>query len=325
LGAADEIQSSSQYPRTDRWLNITAKRNLPMNDHPALLKTLTESETYRRYERAFCDATGLPLALRPVEAWQPPFRGKARENKFCAMMARHSAACAACLQMQERLAQEAEAGPAVLKCHFGMSEAAVPVKLGREAVGFLTTGQVLTQVPNESQLARVDATLDKLGVKVDRDTARTAYRATRVMPRSQLVSTAHLLMSFADHLSAKSNELAIHQAHAEPVPVTRAREYIRQKLEEDISLDDIARAACTSRFYICKLFKRYTGLNFTEYVCRLRIERAKELLLKPNLRVSEIAFEVGFQSLTHFNRVFRDLLGESPTAYREKLALPAAA
>jgi len=51
----------------------------------------------------------------------------------------------------------------------------------------------------------------------------------------------------------------------------------------------------------------------------VRIEKSKNLLLNPNLRVSEIAFEVGFQSLTHFNRVFKKLLGQSPTDYRAQL------
>jgi AraC-like DNA-binding protein len=76
-----------------------------------------------------------------------------------------------------------------------------------------------------------------------------------------------------------------------------------------------------SRFYFCKSFRKHTGLNFTDFVARLRVERAKELLLNPNLRVSEIAYEVGFQSLTHFNRVFRRVVGKSPTAYRGKLAV----
>jgi AraC-like DNA-binding protein len=54
-------------------------------------------------------------------------------------------------------------------------------------------------------------------------------------------------------------------------------------------------------------------------VSRLRIEKAKALLLNPNLRISEIAYEVGFQSLTHFNRVFKRILGRSPTEYRLRL------
>ena len=55
------------------------------------------------------------------------------------------------------------------------------------------------------------------------------------------------------------------------------------------------------------------------FLSRVRIEKSKNLLLNPNLRVSEIAFEVGFQSLTHFNRVFKKILGQSPTEYRVQL------
>ena len=79
-------------------------------------------------------------------------------------------------------------------------------------------------------------------------------------------------------------------------------------------------AVNTSKFYFCKMFKKATGINFTDYLSRVRTERAKNLLLNPNLRVSEIAYEVGFQSLTHFNRVFKRILGRSPTDYREQLA-----
>jgi AraC-like DNA-binding protein len=67
------------------------------------------------------------------------------------------------------------------------------------------------------------------------------------------------------------------------------------------------------------LFKKATGLGFTNYVSRLRIEKAKNLLLNPNLRVSEIAFEIGFQSLSHFNRVFKRIIGYSPGKYRSQI------
>jgi YesN/AraC family two-component response regulator len=123
----------------------------------------------------------------------------------------------------------------------------------------------------------------------------------------------------------KVNQLAVRRANAEPIAIIRAKEFIRQNLQNDMTLTDVAKAACTSTFYICKLFKRHTGMNFTEYVSRLRVERAKELLANPNLRISEIAYEVGFQSLTHFNRIFRKLGGQAPTAYRDSIAMPLAA
>lgn len=75
----------------------------------------------------------------------------------------------------------------------------------------------------------------------------------------------------------------------------------------------------TSIFYFCKLFRKVMGTTFTEFVSRTRFEKAKNLLLNPNLRISEVAYEVGFQSLTHFNRVFNKITGESPADYRGHL------
>jgi YesN/AraC family two-component response regulator len=103
--------------------------------------------------------------------------------------------------------------------------------------------------------------------------------------------------------------------------ITKARRYIEEHHSEELSLSQVAQAVHTSVFYFCKLFRKVTGVTFTEFVSRTRVEKAKNLLLNPNLRVSEIAFEVGFQSLTHFNRVFKKIVGESPTEYRSHLSI----
>jgi AraC-like DNA-binding protein len=74
-----------------------------------------------------------------------------------------------------------------------------------------------------------------------------------------------------------------------------------------------------SAFYFCKVFKAATGLTLTDYIARARIEKTKQMLLNPHTRISEAAFAAGFQSLSQFNRVFRRVTGESPTAHREHL------
>ena len=128
-----------------------------------------------------------------------------------------------------------------------------------------------------------------------------------------------LLSIFAQHLSMLSNQVAAQQDNAEPPVITRAKEYIQEHQTEHRRLGHVAKSVNTSTFYFCKMFKKVTGINFTDYLSRVRIEKSKNLLLNPNLRVSEIAFEVGFQSLTHFNRVFKKILGQSPTEYRAQL------
>jgi AraC-like DNA-binding protein len=88
-----------------------------------------------------------------------------------------------------------------------------------------------------------------------------------------------------------------------------------------MSLAAVARVVNMSATYFSEKFKEMTGINFVDYVARTRVEKARNLLLNPNRRVSEVAFEVGFQSLSQFNRAFKKVVGEAPRVYRAKLSL----
>lgn len=290
-----------------------------MNSNGQLLETLAQSEMFRNYERAYTETTGMPITLRAVETWQLPLRGKRRENSFCAIMAEKSRTCAACLQTQEKLAKDAMDTPCVINCAYGLCELAVPVKLGAQTIGLLQTGQVMHQKPTPAAFRRAVAKAKELGVDIDDFKSKEAYFLTPVASQKKLDSVSTLLSIFAEHLSMKSNQIALQAAGAEPPVITKAKQFILEHHTEDLSLGQVAAAVHTSLFYFCKLFRKVTGTTFTEYVSRIRIERAKNLMLNANLRVSEIAYEVGFQSLTHFNRVFKKLVGESPTEYRGHL------
>jgi AraC-like DNA-binding protein len=100
------------------------------------------------------------------------------------------------------------------------------------------------------------------------------------------------------------------------VDIWKARQFIEHHSDEEISLTKMAKAVNISPTHLSEKFKQVTGVNFVDYVARTRFDKARELLADGDLRISEIAFEVGFQSLSQFNRVFKRLSGKSPTAYR---------
>jgi AraC-like DNA-binding protein/ligand-binding sensor protein len=288
-----------------------------------LIERLSQSKIYEDYARAFVETTGLPLSLQPVEAWQLALRTHPKESPFCAIMSKHSRTCAACLEVQDQArSQGKQDGPTTIRCFAGLCDTVVPVRLGSEVFGYLQTGQVFPHTPTRNQFARTARQLVEWGLKVDLAQAEEAYFHTRVIGPKQYEAMVRLLAIFAEHLSMVSNQLVVQQENAEPQMITRARQFIDEHQAEDLSLAEVAKAVNCSTFYFCKMFKKTTGLHFTEYLARVRIEKAKNLLLNPNLRISEIAYEVGFQSLTHFNRVFRRLVGESPTEYRQKLPRP---
>ncbi|MGN6553700.1 MAG: helix-turn-helix domain-containing protein [Verrucomicrobiota bacterium] len=289
------------------------------NGNRALIEALANSKIYQDYERAFSEATGLPVTLRPVESWQLPHHGKKYQNAFCQFLSQSSRACGACLQVQEVLSERATQEPQTVVCQAGLCDTAVPVRLGDKLIGFLQTGQLFRKKPTEAQFERTVKLISEWGLRVDIETLRKSYFSTKVVSSRQHESVVKLLSIFAQHLSMLSNQVVVQHENAEPPVITRAKEYIHEHQTEELSLGQVARAVNTSTFYFCKIFKKITGINFTDYLSRVRIEKSKNLLLNPNLRVSEIAFEVGFQSLTHFNRVFKKILGQSPTEYRAQL------
>ena len=118
-------------------------------------------------------------------------------------------------------------------------------------------------------------------------------------------------------LSAAEFENASSRNRAEPVAIWRARKYIDEHSREELSLTKVAKAVNTNASYLSENFKRVTGIKFVDYVAHVRFKNACDLLRNSRLRISEIAFAVGFQSLSQFNRVFKRFSGESPTQYRE--------
>src|SRR5271156_1605039 len=120
-----------------------------------IIRQLSESQIYRDYEKAFNSATKLPLALRAEVIWKPALHGRKNENEFCSLMAKTSRSCAACLQVQEELAQGEPNEPHTVSCFAGLCDAAVPLSVGGKRVGYLQTGQVALHQPSQVNFSRV--------------------------------------------------------------------------------------------------------------------------------------------------------------------------
>ncbi|MEO7799367.1 MAG: helix-turn-helix domain-containing protein [Opitutaceae bacterium] len=294
---------------------------MPRNTEHPLYSALSESAMFRDYQHAFTRATGLPLTLRepgsPQGCASPQNPGSG--SPFCALMAQTSGACASCSALQKKLEGSADLPPKTLKCFAGLCETAVPVRVGDKLIAFLQTGRVFVETPNQRQFSKITRELLRLGTHVDLKQLEEAYFATRVLPRGQYESMVQLLAIFASHLAACGNQIALQRTGAESPAISRAREIVDTGFREELPLGDVARQVNMSAGYFSELFKKITGLNFIEYVARLRVEKAKNLLQNPKIRISEVAFGVGFQSLSQFNRTFHRIVGVSPSAYRTSL------
>ena len=99
----------------------------------------------------------------------------------------------------------------------------------------------------------------------------------------------------------------------------RDRAYIEENYREKLKLSDVADQIYVSQWHLSKLLNKHTGQNFSEILNNIRIEKAKELLKDPSLRIGDIAEEVGFLDMAHFSRVFKKQAGISANEYRNTI------
>ena len=284
-----------------------------------LFERLSQSDRFKIYQDAFRSTTGLPLRMVSADPdhWSLDDQ-KINRSPFCEALNACDSECGACKETNRRLMKEAEMGnSASCSCFAGLQATAVPVKMGASVIGFLKTGQVFTKVPSEAQF---DAILGALGRKSLNEASikqlKKSYLETRAVEPHRYESMITLLQTFAEQLSQHVESLAIIEEGSEPSAIARARRFIHANVDQALPLGQVAREAGLSESHFCRLFKESTGLTLTDYVNRCRIDWAKRELLRPEVRISEIAFHVGYQSLSQFNRSFARIAGVSPTQFR---------
>lgn len=249
-----------------------------------LAQHLTESELFVNYGGAFQRLTGLNLALEAAKPDQNPTDAVTTFSMT------------------------------------GVASTCVPVRVGKTHVATLLTGGVRLSPPNAEDFAPVaKALLDNGHSAAEVRAEKDAFNHLPWMDRARYDDAVALLRSFAFQLGECAHRLVFATAQTDPEPVRLAKLFIQQHLNEAISLETVAHAVGVSSFHFCKVFKRATGMTFTDYLSRARVEKAKKLLMRPSNRITEVAYEVGFQSLSHFNRSFRRVASESPTEFRARM------
>jgi AraC-like DNA-binding protein/ligand-binding sensor protein len=271
------------------------------------------------YESAFRKATGVSLKIVPPEG-----NGSTRTsgiNPFCSLVAATSGGCAACHETEARAQRMAARKGDIeqLYCYAGLTVVAAPVMVEGRHVATLLSGQVFRREPTERDFGMVVKMLGN-GIAVDLvRKLRKAYFETPVLTVERFKAAVQLLGVFAQYLAENGSRQATACVETDPAPVASAKQFVQAHVEESIGLDQVVEHVHVSRFYFCKLFKKATGMTLTEYVARVRVEKAKALLSDPTRRISEVVFAAGFGSIPRFNTVFKRHVGMPPTEYRAAL------
>ena len=291
----------------------------PNSDH--LVELAKSAPFYQAYQDAYRLATGLPLVLIPANSRGfNACHGSANQNGFC-RLANQGGSCASCVGSFEDLmdSMRDSVRARTIECSAGMKETLVPVRVGNSIVAYLKTGQVFTKKPTASQSKSLRADLESDGrTKKEIEKALAEWKMTPQMTEEDYQARITILSAFALQLAGLMNRIVLEDRKGEPDPVRKAKTHVCRNLDKKLSLEEVAAQVNVSSFYFCKLFKQATGMTFTEYVNRERIERARRELVKPGRRITEVAYDVGYQSLSQFNRSFLKIMGESPSQYRKR-------
>ncbi len=273
------------------------------------------------YEAAFRKATGVVLrVVPPDEPLERQSLGEG-ENPLCALLAGTPAGCESCLLAQRRVQHMARKKGAAyqINCFAGMTEVAVPVIVDGHHVATLVSGQVFRREATERDFKIVLSTFGgAFGTDWERK-IRKAYFETPVVNAERFEAIIQLLNVFAQYLADYGSRHALISSDREPSAVATAKQFVQSHVDEPITLEQVVQHVHISRFYFCKLFRKATGMTLTEYVARVRVEKAKTLLVDPSLRISEVVFAAGFGSSPRFKSVFKRYVGMAPTEYRASL------
>lgn len=138
---------------------------------------------------------------------------------------------------------------------------------------------------------------------------------------TKMLSTCSLLLSWFARIGEEAlKETPLHVASVKSGDLvnrlSKVLDYIDTHYTENITLENAAAIACFSKFYFTRLFKQYTNQTFYDYLSSKRIRVAEQMLIVPNLPITDISAKSGFSSLSSFNRTFKRLKGCSPSEYR---------
>ena len=285
---------------------------------------LANSSAVRQYREAFTCATGLPLSTVPARMSNECLCEALSAVSFCAMIAKGSCSGELCRRVMAAANQHAgqRAMPVQHRCFSGLREVFVPVVIGGRHAGSLLVGPFFERRPTRGEFTLVGAAMKEMVREADMDRFRAAYLRAPVVAREKADAAVTLVAAFAQYLGECGSRLVLDEARRRSPLVQKIDHYIAEHADGPLSLAKVAAHVHISPGHLCRLFKRDTNLTLTEYWTRVRVEKAKQLLANRHLRVSEVSFQAGFESIPYFNRVFRRCEGCSPSQYRGRHRLP---
>jgi AraC-like DNA-binding protein/ligand-binding sensor protein len=260
-----------------------------------------------------------PALVSPDGQRAVVFEAETRSQPFCAALQRDPTGRALCAMCDQSRFLEARRHALALRyrCHAGLREFIVPVIRNGEMVALLQCGQVHDRRPSATEWRAAREELVNAGIRSG--PLRTLFRQNRVLPPERQRDLLNLLELIANRLAHADEHRLAPEPGRTRMQLGRAVTFIEVHLGARLTLPMIAQAAGVSTRSLERLFRKEVGTSVVEFILRRRIARACDRLRQTDRTCAEIAFETGFGSVQHFNRIFRRHQQTSPGRWRQQV------
>ena len=256
----------------------------------------------------FFSATGINLSILDSNFSRLQYTDKASANQYCKYINSNSAISSKCLICDYALLKECKEKkqPVSHICHAGLLDVAIPIMHNQSILGYIMLGQL-----------KVDANFKNIKQKfssdgLDIDKLEVLYNILPIKNDEFIKSIINLATILAKHLLleniVKPKSLST---------LDTLVDFINQNIHSPLSVEYIAQQNFVSVSLIYKLFYKNFNTSVKDYINKRRCELALSLLMFSDKSLNDVAFEVGFSSLSYFSKVFKKLYGVSPLKYRQ--------
>jgi AraC family transcriptional regulator len=195
-------------------------------------------------------------------------------------------------------------------------------------IGTCDMTHISITISDEALMAAADDAWSRIKVRLDRELVDPRLRALATavdVERTAGFPSGRLFLDSIEQAIARALVVGyavrnygvrVYRGGLSPAKLRKIKEFVQEKLEEDLSLEEMARTVGLSAAHFSQVFRNTTGQTPHQCLLWYRVQRAKEMLRSAEGRVLDVAIACGFKTQQHFARVFREMCGASPTEYR---------
>src|SRR5580700_8652147 len=218
---------------------------------------------------------------------------------------------------------------ALEKFDYGAGDLALCHRHVGEWVGLMATTHLQLGISDAPLMAASDGAYGEVELSPQRKFADPRLSAMVAAVRAEMVAgfpSGRLFLDSVEQAMAvtlvnghavRHRPVQIYRGGLGSARLRRIKELVHAKMEDDLSLDEMAQSVGLSTAHFARMFRKSTGETPHQFVLRQRVERAKAMLRVPDARVFDVAMACGFKTPQHFAQVFRDFCRVSPTEYRQ--------